>query len=94
MAAQNQKLKKKPERRCVGCSEHKLKTELIRVVRSPEGEVKLDFSGKASGRGVYICKDVSCFKKARKTKAFERSLEVEIPESVYERIERELGENG
>ncbi len=94
MAAASVKVKKKPERRCVGCSEHKLKIELIRVVRSPEGEVKLDFTGKVSGRGVYICKSTACFKKARKSKAFERALEVEIPESVYERIERELEENG
>ncbi len=94
MAAVGVKVKKKPERRCVGCSEHKLKSELIRIVRTPEGEVKLDFTGKASGRGVYICKSVECFKKARKTKAAQRALEIEIPESVYEKIEGELKENG
>ena len=94
MAAPSVKTKKKPERRCVGCSEHKLKSELIRVVRSPEGEVALDFTGKASGRGVYICKNATCAKKARKSKAFERAIEVEIPSEVYERIERELEENG
>lgn len=91
---QTQKTKKKPERRCVGCSEHKLKSELIRVVRSPEGEVSLDFTGKKSGRGVYICKSVECFAKAKKAKRFENGLCTEIPESVYERIERELRTNG
>lgn len=87
---QQQKVKKKPERRCVGCSEHRFKSELIRVVRSPEGQISLDFTGKASGRGVYICKSVSCAKKARKAKSFERALGVVIPEEVYDRIEAEL----
>ncbi len=84
------KEKKKPQRRCAGCSEHRLKSELIRVVRSPEGVVSLDFSGKASGRGVYICRDAACLKKARKARRFETSLEVEIPTEVYDRLEREL----
>ena len=86
-------LKKKPERRCAGCSEHKQKSELIRVVRSPEGKVSLDFTGKASGRGVYICRNAECLKKARRAKRFESSLSVEIPSEVYERLERELDEN-
>lgn len=92
-ATQVQKVKKKPERRCVGCSEHKLKSELIRVVRSPEGEVSLDFTGKASGRGVYICKSSACAKKARRAKSFERALGVVIPDEVYDKIEREIAEN-
>lgn len=91
MAGVVQKAKKKPERRCAGCSEHREKNELIRVVRSPEGEVSLDFTGKASGRGVYICRDAACLKKARKARRFETSLKVEIPAEVYERLERELG---
>ena len=73
-----------------GCSEHRLKSELIRVVRSPDGQISLDFTGKASGRGVYICKSVACAKKARKARSFERALGVEIPEAVYDRIEAEL----
>ena len=85
--------RKKPERRCVGCSEHKLKTELIRVVRSPEGEVSLDFTGKKSGRGVYVCRSTACFSKAKKAHRFETGLGVEIPAAVYERIEKELSEN-
>ena len=88
-----EKIKKKPERRCAGCSEHKLKSELIRVVRSPEGEVSLDATGKASGRGVYICRDAACLKKARKARRFESSLGVVIPDAVYDRLERELGRN-
>lgn len=90
MADVTQKVKKKPERRCAGCSEHREKNELIRVVRSPEGEVSLDYTGKASGRGVYICRDAACLKKARRARRFESSLKVEIPEAVYERLEREL----
>lgn len=92
MAGVVQKVKKKPERRCAGCSEHREKSEFIRVVRSPEGEVSLDFTGKASGRGVYICRDAACLKKARKSRRFESSLKVEIPEQVYERLERELAD--
>lgn len=85
-----EKVKKKPERRCAGCSEHREKNELIRVVRSPDGQVSLDFTGKASGRGVYICRDAACLKKARKARRFETSLKVEIPTEVFERLEREL----
>ena len=92
MAIACEKVKKKPERRCAGCSEHREKNELIRVVRSPDGQVSLDFTGKASGRGVYICRDAACLKKARKARRFESSLKVEIPTAVYERLERELEE--
>ena len=86
----NDRQKKKPERRCVGCGETKLKTELVRVVRSPEGDVSLDLTGKKSGRGAYICKDVRCLKKARKSKRIESSLNCPIPEEVYDRLEAEL----
>ena len=92
MSSACEKVKKKPERRCAGCSEHREKNELIRVVRSPDGHVSLDFTGKASGRGVYICRDAACLKKARKARRFETSLKVEIPTEVYERLERELEE--
>lgn len=84
------KKKKAPERRCVGCGESKDKRELIRVVRTPEGEVCLDATGKKSGRGAYICHSLSCFKKARKSKRIESSLNVQIPEEIYERLEDEL----
>lgn len=84
------KKKKSPERRCVGCGESKDKRELIRVVRTPEGEVCLDATGKRSGRGAYICRSLSCFKKARKSKRIEASLSVGIPEEIYEKLEGEL----
>ena len=85
-----QKMKKTPERKCMGCNEKRPKTELIRIVRTPEGEILLDGKGKVSGRGVYICPEKKCFEKAKKAKRFERSLEVEIPESVYEELENKL----
>ncbi len=83
-------IKKIPMRRCVGCMEQRPKRELIRVVRSPEGEISLDTTGKKSGRGAYLCPDPACLAKARKTRRLERALECEIPDEVYERIEKEL----
>lgn len=85
--------KKIPQRQCMGCRERKAKRELIRVVRSPEGEVSLDFGGKKKGRGAYICPNPECLKKAIRSKALDRSLEVTIPEEVYQRLEKEM-ENG
>ena len=82
--------KKIPQRQCMGCRERMDKRELIRVVRTPEGNVQLDFSGKLNGRGAYICPKADCLKKARKAKALDRSLEVTIPEEVYDRLEREI----
>ena len=84
--------KKIPQRQCMGCRERKEKRELIRVVRSPEGSVSLDFRGKAPGRGAYICPDLACLKKALRSKALERSLEVPIPEEIYARLEQEMEE--
>ena len=77
-------------RQCMGCNEHKPKLELLRVVRSPEGETSLDFTGKKSGRGAYVCKDVKCLQRARKSHRLERALECEISEAVYDRMEQEL----
>ena len=82
--------KKIPQRQCMGCRERMDKRELIRVVRTPEGNVQLDFSGKLNGRGAYICPKAECLKKAQKAKALDRSLEVEIPEEVYGRLEKEM----
>ena len=82
--------KKQPTRRCTGCGEHFPKKELIRVLRTPEGEILLDESGKKSGRGAYICKSAACLKKARKQRRLESSLECSIPEEVYDRLEEEL----
>ena len=82
--------KKIPVRRCVGCGEHLPKAELVRVLRTPEGDVVLDLTGKKSGRGAYICKKAACFKKARKSRRFETALECSIPEAVYDRMEEEI----
>ena len=82
--------KKIPQRQCMGCRERKNKRDMIRVVRQTNGEVSLDFSGKLNGRGAYICPDPECLKKARKAKSLERSLEVTIPEDVYDRLDREM----
>ena len=82
--------KKIPQRQCMGCRERKEKRAMIRVVRTPEGEVTLDFSGKKNGRGAYLCPNPDCLKKAIKTKSLDRSLEVTIPEDVYERLTKEI----
>ena len=88
---QNQIQKKKiPERRCTGCGEHFPKSSLIRVVRSPEGEISLDTSGKKSGRGAYLCHDVKCLRKAKKTKRIEQNLECVIPDEIYDALEAQL----
>lgn len=88
--------KKQPERQCLGCNEHKPKRELMRVVRTPDGRVTLDFNGRTNGRGAYICRDVKCLRKAAKSKRLDRSLGVTIPDEVYEAMADELeaaGEN-
>ena len=82
--------KKIPQRQCMGCRERKAKRELIRVVRSPEGAVSLDFCGKAPGRGAYLCPNPECLKKAIRSKALDRSLDIQIPEEVYERLNKEM----
>ena len=75
---------------CLGCNEMKPKKELMRVVKSPEKEISLDFTGKKNGRGAYLCKDAQCFEKARKARRFEKSLSCRIDESVYEVMADEL----
>ena len=87
------KKRKIPERQCLGCNEHKPKIELIRVVRSPEGEISLDLTGKKSGRGAYICRSKKCLMKARKSKRIDKALDVSVPDEVYDRMETELSEN-
>ena len=84
--------KKVPVRMCSGCSEHKPKKELVRVVRTPEGEILLDPTGKKSGRGAYLCPSPDCLKKARKAKRLERALDCAIPDEVYARLEAEMGD--
>jgi predicted RNA-binding protein YlxR (DUF448 family) len=85
-----QKKKKTPERQCMGCNERFPKNTLLRVVRDPEGNVTLDFTGKKSGRGAYICKNTACLKKAQKTKRLSRVLECEIPDAVFAAMEEQL----
>ncbi len=87
------KIRKVPMRQCLGCNEHKPKIELLRVVRDPNGEVSLDFTGKKSGRGAYICKSVKCLKKAAKSHRIDRNLDCTIPDEIYEKLETELSEN-
>lgn len=84
------KSQKIPMRMCLGCNEMKPKRELMRVVKSPEGEISLDFTGKKNGRGAYLCKEADCFDKARKARRFEKSLSCRIDESVYEVMADEL----
>lgn len=84
------KTRKIPLRKCTGCQEMKSKKELIRVVRSPEGEISIDFTGKKSGRGAYICPNAECLETAIRKKGLERSLEVSISEEVYEALRKEM----
>ena len=82
--------KKIPMRQCLGCREMKPKKELIRVVRSPEGQIDLDFKGKANGRGAYVCPNADCLKKLRKARALERACSTRIPEEVYDRLAQQM----
>ena len=82
--------KKIPIRQCIGCRERRPKRELVRIVRSPEGVVNLDRSGKANGRGAYLCHDTACLRRAVKSNALSRALEAPIPETVLERLAKEL----
>ncbi len=81
-------VKKVPLRRCAGCNEQKTKKELIRVLRSPEGKILVDVTGKQNGRGVYLCPKAACLLKAKKSKRLERSLNVEIPSEIWEELEK------
>ena len=83
-------MKKVPLRKCTGCGEMKTKKELIRVLKTPEDTIVLDITGKKNGRGAYLCNQIECFRKARKTKGLERSLQCEIPAGVYDELEKEL----
>lgn len=78
--------KKIPMRQCVGCREMKAKKELVRVVRSPEGEISLDFRGKAPGRGAYVCPQAECLRRAIKSRALERGLDCQISQEIYDQL--------
>ena len=84
--------KKIPMRKCVGCGEMKPKKELMRILRTQEGEFMTDTTGKKNGRGAYICFSKECFRKAVKNKGLERSFKQAIPQEVYDRLEKEMGE--
>lgn len=90
MANQQKPIKKIPQRRCVGCAEHFPKGELIRVVRSPEGEISLDFTGKAAGRGAYICKNPLCMQKAQKAHRLEAAFSSPVDKEIYQALEEKL----
>ena len=83
-------VRKIPTRRCTGCGEHFPKPELIRVVRTPEGEIVLDSTGKRAGRGAYLCKSAECLRRARKARRLEASLEVSISDAIYEALTEAL----
>ncbi len=83
--------KKVPLRKCIGCNEMKPKKELVRVVKSPEGEISLDLTGKKPGRGAYVCKNPGCLQSARKARRLEKAFSCAIPAEVYDRMEEELG---
>ncbi len=80
-------------RRCNGCMEMKPKKELVRIVKNKEGEISLDLTGKKSGRGAYICKDLECLKKARKARRIEKEFASKIPDEVFDMIEEELAQD-
>ncbi|SFU44313.1 hypothetical protein SAMN04487886_102822 [Clostridium sp. DSM 8431] len=84
------KVKKIPLRMCTGCMEMKPKKELIRIVKSPEGDVSVDLTGKKSGRGAYICKEIECLEKAFKTKRLSRNLDTAIDEEIYNKLKEEI----
>ena len=87
------KQKKIPLRKCNGCGEQKDKRELVRIVKNADGEISLDLTGKAAGRGAYICPDGECLKKARKSKRIEKAFECAVPSEVYDKLEEQLKNN-
>ncbi|WEK56149.1 MAG: YlxR family protein [Candidatus Cohnella colombiensis] len=82
--------RKIPQRKCVACQQMMAKKELIRIVRSPAGETTIDLTGKKPGRGAYLCGKVSCFKLAKKSKAFDRALKAPVDVAIYDRLEAEF----
>ncbi len=82
--------KKIPMRKCIGCNEMKSKKELIRVIKTPEGEILLDATGKKNGRGAYVCRTKACLAKAIKSKGLERSFQMVIPKAIYDSLEKEM----
>ncbi len=85
-----QKIKKVPQRKCIACQERDAKKGLMRIVKNKEGQIFLDSTGKANGRGAYICKDANCLKKAIKSKALNRAFKIDVCDEVYEHLIKEL----
>ena len=85
-------VKKIPLRQCIGCGDMKIKKEMIRVIKTAEGEILLDATGRKNGRGAYLCPSMECFKKAVKGRGLERSFKMAIPREVYETLEKEMEE--
>ena len=83
-------MKNLPERKCIGCNETKLKKELIRIVKNKEGEISVDKTGKANGRGAYICDNIECLEKAIKTKRLERTFETQINDDIYDELRQTI----
>ena len=88
-----EKVKQIPQRKCIGCAERRDKGDLVRVVRTPDGEIRLDSTGRAAGRGAYLCKSKKCLARARKSHRLETNLGVEIPEAVYAALESEIADD-
>lgn len=84
------KVKKKPMRMCTGCGTIKLKTELVRIVKTKENSILVDSTGKVNGRGAYICNDISCLNKAIKSKRIEKNLEIKIDEEILKKLNEEI----
>lgn len=82
--------RKIPMRKCTGCNEMKPKKELVRIVRTNEGEIKLDLTGKLNGRGAYVCKSTECLSKVRKTNALSRAFEINVSDEIYNELERSI----
>lgn len=87
-------VKKIPLRQCIGCGQMKSKKEMIRVLKTAEGEILIDATGRKNGRGAYICPSKECLKKAVKSRGLDRSFKIAIPKEVYETLEKEMEELG
>ena len=85
-------MKKIPMRQCIGCGEMKSKKEMIRILKTAEGEIVLDATGRKNGRGAYLCKSPDCLRKAVKSRGLERALKTAVPQEVYENLEKEMGQ--
>ncbi|MGN0172767.1 MAG: RNase P modulator RnpM [Acutalibacteraceae bacterium] len=84
------KPRKLPQRLCTGCGEMKPKRELVRVVKSKDGDIALDLTGRANGRGAYVCRSLSCLQAARRSKRFEKAFSCRIPDEIYDQMEEAM----